>query len=431
MPKTIKEKKFSGYQVFMIAILAFIQFTVILDFMVLSPLAPTLRPILDISEKQWATVVAAYALCAGASGILAAGFADRFDRKKMLLFFYGGFVFGTFLCGIATNYPFLLGARIVTGIFGGVIGSISFAIITDLFKFEVRGTVMGFVQASFAGAQALGLPVGLLLADSLGWHAPFLMIVGVCVVVGVLIMIYMKPVDSHIATNGHTSRNPFKHLGQTLSQSRYLRAFAATTLLATGGFMLMPFGTDFSVNNLGIANSDIWLLYTITGVCAMVIGPLIGKFADQIGKYKVFVFGSVLTIATVLYYTQLGVTPFWYIAVINVIMFAGISGRMISSSAIMSAVPDPRDRGAFMSINSSVQQIAGGIAALIAGLIIYQRPDKSFVNYDILGYIVTATTIITVILIYPINRYVINNQANKNVGQVKPDQQPVSAALSE
>lgn len=163
----------------------------------------------------------------------------------------------------------------------------------------------------------------------------------------------------------------------------------------------------------------------------MIIGPVIGKFADQIGKYKMFVFGSVLTIATVLYYTQLGVTAFWFIAVINVIMFAGISGRMISSSAIMSAVPDPRDRGAFMSINSSVQQIAGGIAALIAGLIIYQRPDKSFVNYDILGYIVTATTIITVILIYPINRYVINNQANKNPGQAKPEQQSVSAALSD
>jgi predicted MFS family arabinose efflux permease len=201
MTKITKEKKFTGYQVFMIAILAFIQFTIVLDFMVLSPLAPTLRPVLHISDIQWAIVVAAYAICAGLSGILAAGFADRFDRKKMLLFFYSGFVLGTFLCGIATNYEFLLGARIVTGIFGGVIGSISFAIITDLFKWEVRGTVMGFVQASFAAAQALGLPVGLFLATRLGWHMPFLMIVGMCVIVGVILVIYMKPVDAHLAAN--------------------------------------------------------------------------------------------------------------------------------------------------------------------------------------------------------------------------------------
>lgn len=433
MSKTPKERKITGYQVFIIAVLAFIQFTVVLDFMVLSPLAPTLRPILNISETQWAIVVAAYAICAGLSGILAAGFADRFDRKKMLLFFYSGFVIGTLLCGIATNYPFLLTARIVTGIFGGVIGSISFAIITDLFKFEVRGMVMGYVQASFAGAQALGLPVGLLLASSFGWHAPFLMIVGVCIVVGILLVIYMKPVDGHLAAGGHASRNPFKHLSQTLSQARYLRAFAATTLLATGGFMLMPFGTDFSVNNLGIPFSEVWLLYTITGVCAMVIGPLMGRLADKAGKYRVFVLGTALTIAMVLYYTQLGITPFWVVAVINVIMFAGISGRMISSSAIMSAVPEMRDRGAFMSINSSVQQISGGIAALCAGMIVYQQADNTFVHYDILGYVVTGTMIITMILLYPINRYVINNQAmaNQNAGIAKPEEQPVGAALSE
>ncbi len=434
MSKTIKEKKFTSYQIFMIAVLAFIQFTVVLDFMVLSPLAPMLRPVLNISATEWAIVVAAYAICAGLSGILAAGFADRFDRKKMLLFFYSGFVVGTLLCGIATNYPFLLTARIVTGIFGGVIGSISFAIITDLFKWEVRGTVMGFVQSSFAAAQALGLPTGLFLATRLGWHMPFFLIVGLCVIVGIILVVYMKPVDAHLALNTQASKNPFKHLGQTLSQSRYLKAFAATTLLATGGFMLMPFGADFSVHNLGLnLENEIPLLYTVTGICSMVIGPLMGKFADKIGKYKMFVVGTFLTIATVLYYTQLGVTPFWYVVIINVIMFAGISGRMIASSAITSAVPEARDRGAFMSINSSVMQIAGGIAALCAGLIVYQQADKQFVHYDILGYVVTGTMIITMILIYPINRYVINNQAiaNKNVTQAKPEEQPVSAALSE
>jgi hypothetical protein len=167
----VKEKIFSRYQVFMIAILAILQFTIVLDFMVLSPLGALLLEKLNINTSQFGWVVSAYAFSAGASGLLAAGFADKFDRKKLLLFFYTGFIIGTFLCALAPNYHMLLVARIVTGIFGGVIGSVSFAIITDLFKMEVRGRVMGFVQMAFAASQVLGLPIGLLLANRFGWHA--------------------------------------------------------------------------------------------------------------------------------------------------------------------------------------------------------------------------------------------------------------------
>src|SRR6187402_2517901 len=167
----VKDKIFSSYEVFVIAILSLLQFTVILDFMVLSPLSAQLLEELHITTAQFGWVVSAYAFSAGAAGLLAAGFADKFDRKKLLVFFYAGFILGTLLCGIAPDYHFLLGARIVTGIFGGVIGSISFAIITDLFKMEVRGRVMGFVQMAFAASQVLGLPIGLWLANHFGWHS--------------------------------------------------------------------------------------------------------------------------------------------------------------------------------------------------------------------------------------------------------------------
>lgn len=413
-----KEKKFTGYQVFMIAVLAFIQFTIILDFMVMSPLGPILRPALSVTPAQFAMVVSAYAFSAGISGLLAAGFADKFDRKKMLLFFYSGFVIGTFLCGIANDYYFLLGARIITGIFGGVIGSISFAIITDLFKMEVRGTVMGFVQTSFAAAQVLGLPIGLYLADQLGWHSPFLMIVGLCIVVGLIMVVYMKPVDAHLKVQ--SDRNAFQHLGKTVTNSIYIRAFGATALLATGGFMLMPFGADFSVHNLGLTTKQLPLLYGITGACAMVAGPLIGKFADKIGKYTLFVGGSMLSMLMIAIYCNLDVTPFYAVTILNVILFVGISSRMISSSALMTAVPELKDRGAFMSINASIQQISGGIAAMCAGLIVYQRPDGYFERYDILGYVVLGTITTTIILMYPLNRYVTRKLAG-SPANVKPE----------
>jgi predicted MFS family arabinose efflux permease len=168
-----RERIFTRYQVFIIAILSILQFTVILDFMVLSPLGAMLLPTLHITTAQFGLVVSAYAFSAGASGILAAGFADNYDRKQLLVFFYAGFLVGTVFCALAPTYEFLLVARIVTGVFGGVIGSVGFAIISDLFRFEVRGRVMGFVQMSFAASQILGLPIGLLLANKFGWHSPF------------------------------------------------------------------------------------------------------------------------------------------------------------------------------------------------------------------------------------------------------------------
>ena len=168
-----EQSVFTHYQVFIVAVLSFLQFTIVLDFMVLSPLGALLMEQLSITPGQFGWVVSAYAFSAGASGLLTAGFADKFDRKKLLLFFYAGFMLGTVFCALAPNYQYLLIARVVTGIFGGVIGSISFAIITDLFKLEVRGRVMGFVQMSFAASQVLGLPIGLVLANAYGWHAPF------------------------------------------------------------------------------------------------------------------------------------------------------------------------------------------------------------------------------------------------------------------
>src|SRR5450432_1477713 len=406
-----KEKIFTSYQVFIITVIAFLQFTIILDFMVLSPLSAILLPAFHITTRQFGLVVSAYAFSASISGIMAAGFADKFDRKKMLLFFYAGFMAGTFLCAIAPTYYYLLGARIVTGIFGGVISSISFAIITDLFRMEVRGRVMGFVQTAFAASQVLGLPVGLLLANKFNWHAPFWMIEGVGIIVGVVIFIYMKPVNAHLLIK--SDRNPFEHLFKTLSHSTYLRAFLATTLLSTGGFMLMPFGSAFSINNLGITMKQLPVLYGITGAFSIITGPLMGRASDKIGKYNMFVIGSVISMIMVLIYTNLGITPLWILISINVVLFVGISSRMISASALMTAIPSPQDRGAFMSINSSVQQFAGGVAAYIAGMLVVQSKEGPILHYPRLGYAVTCSMVVAILLMYMIDRHIKQKDAAK------------------
>ncbi|SOE21183.1 Predicted arabinose efflux permease, MFS family [Spirosomataceae bacterium TFI 002] len=413
--KMSKERVFTRYQIFMIAILAFIQFTVILDFMVLSPLGAILIPELGISTSQFGWVVSAYAFSAGLSGVLAAGFADKFDRKKLLMFFYVGFLVGTALCASADTYEFLLLARIFTGIFGGVIGSIGFAIITDIFELKVRGRVMGFTQMAFAASQILGLPIGLYLANNFGWHSTFWMIVIVGFLVGVVMVWKIRPIDAHLAAS--KGMNAFKHLVSTVSNPDYVKVFLSTILLATGGFMLMPFGSTFSTNNLGLSLSDLPLLYGITGMFTIFFGPILGKVADKVGKLKLFVFGSILSSILVGIYCNLGVTPFWVILAINVILFLGINARMISSSALITAVPDLKDRGAFMSINSSVSQVSGGIASAIAGMIVVQRSDGFVEHYPLLGWVVIGSMIVSGGLMFVINNLVIK-RAIEGKGEV-------------
>lgn len=397
--------KFSSYHVFVVGLLAFLQFTVVLDFMILSPLGVLVMEKLQISTQQFGFVVSAYAFSAGISGIIAAGFADRFDRKKLLLFFYIGFVVATFLCGIATNYILLFGARILTGIFAGVLSSISFAIVADLFPLQVRGRVMGFIMTAFAASQVFGLPIGIYISNLWGWQSPFLMIAGISGVVGFVIFSFLKPLTTHL--DHKTDLHAFHHLVKTLTQTKYLPAFLATTLLATGGFMLMPFGSAFSVHNLGVKLEDLPLVYMVTGVVSMLGGPLMGRLSDAIGKYNMFVIASVLAAGIIIYYTKMEVTPLPIVIFVNSILFVFVAARMISANALTSAVPELHDRGAFMAISSSIQQISGGIAASVAGLIVIQTSSGYMERYDILGYVVATAIVLTVILMYNVNQIVL------------------------
>lgn len=397
---------FTRYQVFLIVVLAFMQFAVIMDFMVMSPLGAIVMPLLHISPRQFGYTVGGYALAAGIAGILTAGFADRYDRKKLLTFFYVGFILATLFCALAPTYELLLAARIMTGAFGGVVGSIGGAIVTDTFPLHVRGRVMGFLQMAFAASQVLGIPVGLYLATHGDWHGPFWVIAGVGLVAGAVMVRYMRPVAEHL--NLKHDVHPVRHLlNVALSSPRYWLPFTAVILLATGGFMMMPFSTTFQVNNLQIPEKKLPAIVAIVGLCSFVTFPLVGKLSDRIGRVPTFVFGTVVAIAITIYYSHLGPTPFWEVIVLSATMFAGISSRMVSSSALMTAVPELQDRGAFMAIVSSTQYLSGAIASGLAGLIVAQPNEVGpLLHYDTLAYVCSGTMVICAVLIWQVDRQV-------------------------
>jgi predicted MFS family arabinose efflux permease len=402
---SIDPPKFTGYQKLVITLLALTQFTVVLDFMVMSPLGDILMKSMDMTTTQFGFAVLSYGLSAGISGLLTAGFADKFDRKKLLLFFYVGFIVGTLFCGLATSYPMLIAARIVTGIFGGVIGSISMAIVADLFPLQQRGRVMGFMQMGFGTSQVLGIPISLYLAYAWGWQSPFLMIVGLAIFIWLIILVKMQPITKHLEIK--SERNALNHLLHTLANKDYRVGFMATALLSLGGFMMMPWGSAFAINNLGVKDEQLKFLFMIAGVATLLIMPVIGKLSDKIDKFKLFAFASSWLIVVVLIYTNLSVVPFWVVMIVNVCMMMGIMSRMVPSMALATSLPEMQDRGAFMSINSSLQQMAGGLAAGVSGMIVVQKTKFSpLEHYNSLGIVVVIITLICIYMVYRVSKLV-------------------------
>ncbi|MBX2921126.1 MAG: MFS transporter [Chitinophagaceae bacterium] len=410
---------FTGYMKLVIFILAATQFTVILDFMIMSPLGDLMMKSMSLTPAKFGWAVSAYAFSAGVSGLLTAGFADRFDRKKLLLFFYSGFIIGTFFCGLAHSYTALITARIVTGLFGGVIGSISMAIITDIFVLQQRGRVMGFIQMGFGASQVLGLPISLYLANAWGWEAPFLMVAALAMGVAIVIFVYLQPVNKHLTVT--RKQSPVRHLLNTIYRKDYRVGFTATALLSIGGFMMMPFGSAFAINNLKITQEDLPMLFMISGICSLIVMPLVGKLSDQIDKFTLFAFASLWMMGVVVFYTNLSAIPLWSVVIINILMMIGITSRMVPSSALTSAIPDLPDRGAFMSINSSLQQIAGGIAAAVAGSIVVQKGKTSpLEHYNLVGYVVVVISLISLLLLYRVKRMVQKRTASGFAPEMMP-----------
>ena len=401
-PNASPSSQFSRYQKFVVAMLAFLQFAVILDFMLMSPLGAVIMPALNISPTQFGLVVSAYAFSAGASGLLTAGFADRYDRKKILLFFYTGFVIGTLWCGLAQSFESLLAARIVTGLFGGVIGSVVLAIATDLFAPHMRGRVMGLIQTAFAASQVLGIPIGLYLSNHWNWHVPFLAMAALGAVGGLAVAGLMRPVADHLkAPQTHSA---WTHLFDTVTEPRYLLAFATTALLTTGGFMLMPFSSAFAVNNLGIDLHDLPTVYLVTGLCTIFAGPLIGRAADKFGKFRVFTLGTALSIVMVLIYTHLGPISVAALIAINAIMFVGIFSRLIPFQALAASVPVLTQRGSFNAISASIQQLSGGVASVLAGHIVAQGTGGKLLHFEVVGYVVVGTSLVAVALLWNLQK---------------------------
>jgi multidrug resistance protein len=341
--------------------------------------------LLNINPQQFGFAVSAYAITAGISSFISAFFVDRFDRKKVLLFAYTGFVVGTFSCAIAPNYELLVAARVLAGLFGGMIGAQVLAIVADTFEYERRARAMGILMTSFSLASVAGVPVGLWLAAKFSWHIPFAAIGALGGLVAILIALFVPPVNKHIIEN-QPKGNPLRVLTDIFQTPNQMKALTLSIVLMLGHFVTIPFIAPSLVGNVGYSEHDLFLIYFVGGALTIFTSPLVGRIADRRGKYPVFVVFALLSLIPVWLITNLWLMPLWAVLTISGLFFIVVNGRMIPMQAIVSGVVSPQQRGGFMSINSSVQQLATGVAAMIGGAIVHKTADGRIEHYALVGY---------------------------------------------
>ena len=363
----------------MLITLAGIQFTHILDFMIMMPLGPQFREIFGISDAQFGLLVSAYTLAAGVSGLVASTYVDRFDRKRLLLTMYGLFALATLACGLAPTYEFLMGARLAAGLFGGVLSALSQTIVADVVPFERRGRAMAVVMSAFSFSTVAGVPLGLVVANHLGWHATFVSIAGLSGILVVAAMLTMPTLAGHVAAA--RGRSAMSGLRQVLADGNHLRAFAFSLAMMSSGFLVIPYITLYMQANAGVAATDIPYIYLVGGAATLVSARLVGRVSDRLGKVQMF---SVLALALVV--PLLGVTlmPAWplpAVLAVSTTLFVVMSGRMIPGMAIVASAANPALRGTFMTLNSAAQATAMGVAAFVGGQLISRGEDGLLVGY--------------------------------------------------
>jgi len=377
-----------------LVVLAAIQFTHIMDFMVMMPLAPQLMRELNLGAGQFSALVAAYSIAAGVVGLLSAPFVDRFDRRTLVLWAYAGFTVATLLCGIASNAHLLLIARAIGGAFGGISGSLCLAIVSDLVPPERRAAGIGIVMTAFAVAAAIGVPVGLQLAHLWGWRMPFLVVSGVGVVVWCLVFRLVPPVRGHLQSGADKGR-AFREL---LRDANAGRGIVFMAVMVLGHFSIIPLLSPHLVGDVALPEKYLFLVYLIGGALSVVTAPQVGRLADRHGRHRVFTIMVFIACLVILAIANAGPLPVWGTLTLAGLFFVFASGRFVPAQAILTlAVPSSR-RGAFLSLTSCARDLASGVASTLGGWIVTKRPDGGLNHFNWLGWIAVGAALLSILL---------------------------------
>jgi predicted MFS family arabinose efflux permease len=380
----------------LLLVLAAVQFTHVVDFMIMMPLGPQFMRLFGIDPRQFGLLVSAYTFAAAASGFLAAFRIDRADRKRALLALYAGFIVATALCGLAPGYATLLAARVVAGAFGGVLGGLVLAIVADLVPYERRAGATAIVASAFSLASVMGIPSALWLAARFSWRAPFLALAATSVAVAVLAIRVLPAMRSHLEPEARSHSRPWGQLQAIFGVANHRRSFTLMIALMFAGFTVIPFIAPYNVANVGVTESDLAVIYFVGVIATLVTSQVIGRLADRYGKRRVFTIVAFLSVVPLFVTTHLPPLPLPQVVAASVLFFVLVPGRFGPAMALVSGSVEPRLRGSFMTFNAAIQQLGAGLAALVAGLIVGRAADGTLTHYGTVGWIAVGFTLLAI-----------------------------------
>ncbi|MDB6167357.1 MAG: sugar permease [Verrucomicrobia bacterium] len=370
-----------------------VQFTHILDFMIMMPLGAQLMRAFHITPAEFTRLVACYGLAAAISGFIGGFLMDRFDRKRALLVLYAGFGLATFACGLAPTHHWLMAARLAAGAFGGLAGSMVTAMVGDIVPPSRRGRAMSVVMGAFPVASVLGVPAGLVLAAHYGWHAPFFLLAA-CAAANLVLASLVLP---HLPT-ALQDHNPVRQMREILSHRIHLRAFAVGAVVVMAGGVLIPFIAPSFIANVGLDEKfQLPLTYAVGGLATMISMPIVGWLSDRMDRLKLLTILSSAAVVVVLVLVRLGPSPVAVAALMMALFMVTMSGRFTPAMTMITNAVDARYRGGFMSVNAALQQAASGFANVLAGFFVTQDAAGHLVGFPMLGYVSVAFFGLTVL----------------------------------
>jgi MFS transporter, DHA1 family, inner membrane transport protein len=391
---TSEARTSSRQRVLVLLVLALVQFTSIVDFMVVMPLGPQMIAKLRLTTEQFSLIVASYSISAGLAGLLASSIMDRFGRKTAYLSLFGGFLLGTLACGMTQEYVTLVAARALTGAFGGILGGLGLTIIADVFPEERRGRATGVLMSAFALAPVIGVPAGLQLGEMYGWQVPFLVLAALGSVVFIAGLLVMPALREHLHEAAHV--HPLAQVINTFRQPGSLVAFALTASVMFGAFAVIPFISLSLVANVGVPEKKLWLIFLTGGLMTLIGAPLIGALADRFGKVMVFRIVASIAACVIIVVTNLPVVPLAVAALVVGLLMVSNAGRMATSMSMITGSVTSRYRGGLMSANSAVQHVSAGLAAYVGGRILGPPQSGQLHNFGKVGLVSVAATLLSV-----------------------------------
>lgn len=383
-------------------LLALTNFCHVLDMMVLMPLGNELMDSFSIQPMQFSWLVSSYSISAGISSVLAAAYMDRFDRKNLVMITLSLFAFSTLYCAFAPTYKLFLLGRVLTGTFGGLTNSVVIAIVSDLVPYQRRGKAMGILSMAFAFASVLGVPLGLFIADIWGWHAPFLFIFFITVVIAITLYNVLPSLSQFV--NKSSKRNPIAEMKMIYKNNNAMIALILAYTMVLGQFLIIPFITPYSIRNIGVPQEAIKYIYLVGGACTLISAPIIGKYSDRIGNFRMFrimLIGSLFSIFAI---TNLLTTSLSLIIFITTSFFIFSSGRMIPAQTMITGAVPAEIRGGFLSFRTALIEFGAGTASLISGWIITEMPDGKLANYNYVGYLSIVIAFSTIFIASKVRR---------------------------